>query len=139
MCDLCIQVIDEKLAEGMSKRFGSKNAAAGDENDNQNTHEQQDAVPKALPPDRNSNRAVLTLGRYRYACPRPSSLKLVLFTETDEGKNCCAAGLSCSSGLRSRRAKATATFETTTCSRSREDQRWLLPISTQLNTSTLNA
>lgn len=65
MCDLCIQVIDEKLAEGMSKRFGSKNASAGDENDNQNTRELEDAAPKALPPDRNSNRAVLTLGRYR--------------------------------------------------------------------------
>lgn len=66
MCDLCIQVIDEKLAEGMSKRFGSKvSSSVSDENDNQNTHEQQDVAPKPLPADRNNNRAVLTLGRYR--------------------------------------------------------------------------
>lgn len=63
VCDLCIQVIDEKLAEGMSRRFGT--GAGVDENSNQNTHEQQAATAKPLPPDRNSNRAVLTLGRYR--------------------------------------------------------------------------
>ncbi|TYZ60128.1 hypothetical protein PybrP1_005875 [[Pythium] brassicae (nom. inval.)] len=64
VCDLCIQVIDEKLAEGMSRRFGS--GVGVDENSNQNTRWQQAAeAAKPLPPDRNSNRAVLTLGRYR--------------------------------------------------------------------------
>lgn len=61
VCDLCIQVIDEKLAEGMSRRFGT----GSNENRNQNTHEQPDEAAKPLPPDRNANRAVLTLGRYR--------------------------------------------------------------------------
>uniref|UniRef100_K3WUK0 FYVE-type domain-containing protein n=1 Tax=Globisporangium ultimum (strain ATCC 200006 / CBS 805.95 / DAOM BR144) TaxID=431595 RepID=K3WUK0_GLOUD len=60
VCDLCIQVIDEKLAEGLNKRFG-KNIPPSD---NQVTHEQKEAETP-LPPDRNANRAVLTTGRYR--------------------------------------------------------------------------
>ncbi|KAF1334092.1 hypothetical protein FI667_g2244, partial [Globisporangium splendens] len=60
VCDLCIQVVDEKLAEGLNKRFGKHVPPS----DNQSTHEQKEAETP-LPPDRNTNRAVLTTGRYR--------------------------------------------------------------------------
>lgn len=58
-CDLCIQVIDEKLAEGLSKRFGTP-IPATDEND-----DQSNTAQAPLPASKGGGRTVLTTGRYR--------------------------------------------------------------------------
>jgi hypothetical protein len=62
VCDACIRVIDEKLALGVSRRFGKGVAAAlAADSDNQ----QDDAVTAPLQPDKGGNRTVMTMGRYR--------------------------------------------------------------------------
>ncbi|KAJ0412833.1 hypothetical protein ATCC90586_002463 [Pythium insidiosum] len=68
VCDACIKVIDEKLALGLSKRFG--NGALANENvDNNNANEDNDESilkpGKPLPAEPRNNRGVLTVGRYR--------------------------------------------------------------------------
>ncbi|RLN48081.1 hypothetical protein BBJ28_00003051 [Nothophytophthora sp. Chile5] len=61
VCDACIRVIDEKLALGVSRRFGKgMAAAAASESDNQRDH----AAAAPLAPDKGSNRTVMTMGRY---------------------------------------------------------------------------
>ncbi|KAI9987748.1 hypothetical protein PInf_023792 [Phytophthora infestans] len=58
VCDACIRVIDEKLALGVSRRFGKGMAAAlaASESDNQQEHT---ATP--LEPDKGGNRTVMTM------------------------------------------------------------------------------
>ncbi|KAG6594254.1 uncharacterized protein IUM83_13842 [Phytophthora cinnamomi] len=64
VCDACIRVIDEKLALGVSRRFGKGVAAAlASESDNQTEHAAAAAAP--LEPDKGGNRTVMTMGRYR--------------------------------------------------------------------------
>lgn len=64
VCDACIRVIDEKLALGVSRRFGKGMAAAlaAGESDNQQDH---DTAAAPLEPDKGGNRTVMTMGRYR--------------------------------------------------------------------------
>jgi hypothetical protein len=64
VCDSCIKFIDEKLALGLSKRFGK-----GVDSSNQNEDDAvvgDAATPNVLAPEPKSNRGVLTMGRYRY-------------------------------------------------------------------------
>lgn len=70
VCDSCIQVIDEKLAEGLQKRFG-KSSPGDNQQDSASTEEGEEqeasfvSQQKPLAPDANSTRAILTTGRYR--------------------------------------------------------------------------
>lgn len=61
VCDLCIQVIDEKLAEGLSKRFGKSAGIPVEANENDDSSNK--AAP--LPASKSASRTVLTVGRYR--------------------------------------------------------------------------
>ncbi|POM57475.1 Hypothetical protein PHPALM_38010 [Phytophthora palmivora] len=62
VCDACIRVIDEKLALGVSRRFGKGMAAAlaASESDNQKEH-----TEAPLEAGKGGNRTVMTMGRYR--------------------------------------------------------------------------
>jgi hypothetical protein len=82
VCDSCIQVIDEKLAEGMHRRLHNNNNNNSEENQEQsnasssgnNTDEQEASFlsheqrQKQNQEDKAGGRAVLTHGRYRYVC-----------------------------------------------------------------------
>lgn len=59
VCDACIRVIDEKLALGVSRRFGKGVAAALSDN------QQEHTTVAPLAPDKGGNRTVMTMGRYR--------------------------------------------------------------------------
>ncbi|KAF0687035.1 Aste57867_21196 [Aphanomyces stellatus] len=65
VCDLCIQVIDEKIASGLNQRFGARatdnNADAADEDEQAGRTSAYFTPPKM---ERNG-RAVMTMGRYR--------------------------------------------------------------------------
>lgn len=64
VCDPCIRVVDEKLAQGLQKSLGSGSSCI----DNQTEEvEHNPATFKANPPARplRTHRAVLTTGRYR--------------------------------------------------------------------------
>ena len=64
VCDACIQVIDEKLALGVSRRFGKGMAVAlaANVSDSHKSHD----VAAPLEPDKGGNRTMMTMGRYRY-------------------------------------------------------------------------
>ena len=73
VCDSCIQVVDEKLAEGMNKRFGkSEECTRETVLEDQENSSRQTNQPKH--PEKQSGRAVITMGRYRYF---PSSLETI--------------------------------------------------------------
>jgi len=65
VCDLCIQVIDEKLAEGLNKRFGKSAGIPVEANENDDSSNK--AAP--LPASKSASRTVLTVGRYRCVPP----------------------------------------------------------------------
>ncbi|TDH67239.1 hypothetical protein CCR75_000445 [Bremia lactucae] len=63
VCDACVRLIDEKLAQGVSRRFGKDKVdalATGVDNGKQ---EYTEAIP--LGPDKGGNRTVMTIGKYR--------------------------------------------------------------------------
>ncbi|RLN51078.1 hypothetical protein BBJ28_00000755 [Nothophytophthora sp. Chile5] len=85
VCDACIRVIDEKLALGVSRRFGKgMAAAAASESDNQRDH----AAAAPLAPDKGSNRTVMTMGRYS-----PAEHRAAGFHPQEGGGDQCAQNL----------------------------------------------
>ncbi|RHY32532.1 hypothetical protein DYB32_002463 [Aphanomyces invadans] len=67
VCDPCIQVIDEYIASGLTKRFGGQVPV-------DNNAIEEDANPNAyFTPQKveRNGRAVMTMGRYRYTHFRP--------------------------------------------------------------------
>lgn len=86
MCDACIRVIDEKLALGVSRRFGKGVAAAlASESDNQQEHAAAAAAP--MEPDKGGNRTVMTMGRYR--CVRNMGLGMFAWQRSESNSLVC--------------------------------------------------
>ncbi|CAH0482559.1 unnamed protein product [Peronospora belbahrii] len=65
VCDACIQVIDEKLALGVSRRFGKGVATALATNVSDSRQTNNHEMKVSLEPEKGGNRTVMTMGRYR--------------------------------------------------------------------------
>ncbi|CAI5702726.1 unnamed protein product [Peronospora effusa] len=64
VCDACIQVIDEKLALGVGRRFGKgmpEAVLAANGSNGQKNHD----IVAPLEPEKGGNRTMMTMGRYR--------------------------------------------------------------------------